>query len=124
MDRSPNQDAEEAEKRRPWLVATYVMGFLSGLMAGPYAAFEGYFYYVKYRPLAEAHRLNEGDSEGCFTGLMSIPIFYGGYLVGGVSTVLALFSIGFAIKARSPWGAVFAVVPPVVLWGGIVGVEY
>ena len=102
---------------------TQLAGLLSGIMAGAYAAFESYFYREKYMPLYEAHRLNEGDSEGCLTLFAAIPIFYGGYLAGGVSAILALVSIVFAIKARSPWAAVFAVALNVVLWWVIAGID-
>lgn len=102
--------------RKTWLVATYLTSFISAAGAGTYAALEAYFFYVEYKPLADAHRLNEGDSEGCLVGLMAIPVFLGGYAVGGITTFLALVSIGFAIKARSPWGALLAVLANIVLW--------
>jgi hypothetical protein len=89
-------DLEKKTEQKLWLGR--FMGFLGICFSIVIGIWEAWLLPI-YNPLAEQGRLHEGDSDGCFYGMLIVPTYF--LVPGLIFFVFILGVIGFRLRART-----------------------
>lgn len=105
-------DLEKKQKRRLWIGR--ILSGISILMSMVLGIWQAYLLPITNR-LSEQGRMHEGDSDGCFYGLLFVLTIFISPLVTLVALILGGF--GFHLKARTlaiiAWIAALATLIPI-----------
>ena len=91
-----NTDTQKAEKKRLWIGR--ILSGISLLMSAILGLWQAYLLPIT-DSLSAQGRMNEGDSDGCFYGLLYVLTIF----ISPIVTILAgiLGGIGFKLRART-----------------------
>ena len=116
-----NTELEKTQKKRLWIGR--VLGGLSLLMSMALGLWQAYLIPIT-NSLSAQGRMNEGDSDGCFYGLLFVLTIFISPVVTLVALILGGF--GFHFKARTlaiiAWIAALAtLIPMLPVWQSFFG---
>jgi len=107
-----NVDIEKKQKKRLWIGRA--LSGLSLLMSAALGLWQAYLLPIT-NSLSEQGRMNEGDSDGCFYGLLFVLTIFISPVVTLVAAILG--GIGFKLRARTlailAWIAALATLIPI-----------
>ena len=114
-------ELEKAQKKKLWIGRA--LGGISLVMSAALGIWQAYLIPIT-NSLSEQGRMNEGDSDGCFYGLLYVLTIF----ISPVVTLVALIlgGLGFHLKARTlaiiAWIAALAtLIPMLPAWKSFFG---
>jgi len=118
---SENNELEKSTKKRLWIGRA--LGGISLMMSAALGLWQAYLLPIT-NSLSEQGRMHEGDSDGCFYGLLFVLTVFISPVVTLIALVLGGF--GFHLKARTlaviAWIAALAtLIPMLPAWKGFFG---
>ena len=107
-----NNELEKTQKKKLWIGRT--LGSISLVMSAALGLWQAYLIPIT-NSLSEQGRMNEGDSDGCFYGLLFVLTIFISPIVTLVALILG--GLGFHLKARTlaiiAWIAALATLIPI-----------